>query len=317
MVNRSRRSLHVVLLTVLMFAGFVTAQPTSSVAAQSSATVVASVATPVADGTPLALDAQTVWMQIGPEGGLIARAISSAGCPDIVVDGATSSMAVRAEPTGDFPVAVCENAVPPDAGAVQVGRRPVPLPAADPQRIVVIGDTGCRLRGGEDVQACNDPAAWPLAETAAQGAAWNPDLVIHVCDYLYREEACPDGNSGCTGSPHGDTWAAWQADFFAPASKLLAVAPWVFLRGNHEDCNRNGEGWFRFLDLRPMPETCLKFTDPYAIEIGDQQAVVMDAASAQDITPDEESTRAYRDQFAEVERLAGDGPAWLLVHKAC
>ncbi len=66
-----------------------------------------------------------------------------------------------------------------------------------------------------------------------------------------------------------------------------------------------------------MPETCLKFTDPYAIEIGDQQAVVMDAASAQDITPDEESTRAYRDQFAEVERLAGDGPAWLLVHKAC
>ena len=54
MVNRSRRSLHVVLLTVLMFAGFVTSQPTSSVAAQFSATVVASVATPVADGTPLA-----------------------------------------------------------------------------------------------------------------------------------------------------------------------------------------------------------------------------------------------------------------------
>src|SRR5262249_9219466 len=47
------------------------------------------------------------------------------------------------------------------------------------------------------------------------------DLVIHVGDYLYRQSACPPGDAGCAGSPYGDDWPTWKADFFAPAAPAL------------------------------------------------------------------------------------------------
>ena len=34
-----------------------------------------------------------------------------------------------------------------------------------------------------------------------------------------------------------------RAEFFDPARPLIARAPWVFARGNHEDCQRGGYGW--------------------------------------------------------------------------
>ena len=36
------------------------------------------------------------------------------------------------------------------------------------------------------------------------------------------------------------------------AAPLLAVAPWIVTRGNHEECARAGQGWSRFLDVRPF-----------------------------------------------------------------
>ena len=48
---------------------------------------------------------------------------------------------------------------------------------------------------------------------------------------------------GCAGSPWGDNWTTWQADFFTPAAPLLAAAPIVLVRGNHEDCDRAGPGF--------------------------------------------------------------------------
>jgi hypothetical protein len=262
------------------------------------------------------LEEPIAWLQVGTGGGLIARAISDGDCPEVVIDGLTESMTIRVGPSETFPVTVCQTEIPGGTDSVQVGEQALRLPGDDPQRIVAIGDTGCRIQEESDVQACNDPAAWPFANVAEQAAAWAPDLVIHTGDYLYREAPCPAGNSGCAGSPYGDTWAAWQADFFAPAGPLLAAAPWIFVRGNHEDCNRNGEGWFRFLDPHQMPASCRSFTDPYLVEIGDQRAIVMDAAAAQDLEPDDESTAAFREQFAEIERLAGNELAWLISHKA-
>ena len=60
-----------------------------------------------------------------------------------------------------------------------------------------------------------------------------------------------DTQPGCAGSPYGDNWAVWQKDFFDPAAPLLAAAPWVLVRGNHELCSRGGHGWFRLLDPHP------------------------------------------------------------------
>jgi hypothetical protein len=224
-------------------------------------------------------------------------------------------MEVRAAASDNHPETVCETAVPAGTSAVAVGETSLRMPVANPERILVIGDTGCRLKSDDPIQACNDPAAWPFAQVATRGAAWQPDLIIHVGDYHYREMACPEGNEGCAGSPWGNTWAAWQADFFEPAAPLLSAAPWVFLRGNHEACDRAGDGWFRYLDPRPLPASCLDFTDPYAFNIGDIRAVVLDAAAAGDTSSDAATTDAYREQLAEAERLAGDGPAWLLTHR--
>ena len=125
-----------------------------------------------------------------------------------------------------------------------------PLLPNEIKQIVVIGDTGCRLKG-TFTQDCNDPVKWPFAVVARLAAARRPDLVIHVGDYHYRETACPDTQPGCAGSPHGDNWAVWQKDFFNPAAPLLAAAPWVLVRGNHELCSRGGHGWFRLLDPHP------------------------------------------------------------------
>jgi phosphodiesterase/alkaline phosphatase D-like protein len=67
---------------------------------------------------------------------------------------------------------------------------PLPLPKTYPQRLVVVGDTGCRLKDEEAFQACHDAQAWPFESIARSAARWRPDLVIHLGDYLYRESPC-------------------------------------------------------------------------------------------------------------------------------
>lgn len=321
MVIRQFRHVHVALLAILLVLGTLASAAgyrASTLAEQTAATPMAIDGTPQPAGTPLALEGHPAWLQIGPGGALTARTVSSGDCPTAVIDGVTYVMAIRAVPSTDHPMTVCETSIPAASGSIAVGGTQLQLPSANPKRILVLGDTGCRMKeedGWEDFQACNDPAKWPFASVAEEGVAWQPDLIVHVGDYIYRESPCPAGNTGCAGSPYGDTWAAWNADFFTPAASLLAAAPWVFVRGNHEDCSRGGDSWFRYLDPRPLPTTCQDYTDPYAIDIGDHQAVVLDTATAQDTNASADVTDAFRPQFAMSEQLAGDSPAWLLTHR--
>jgi hypothetical protein len=131
---------------------------------------------------------------------------------------------------------------------------------------------------------------WPFAAIAAAAARENPDLVIHVGDYHYRESACPQ-DQPCANSAWGYGWDAWNADFFVPARPLLQAAPWVVVRGNHEECARAGQGWFRLLDARPYDaqRSCdeshndaeANFSDPYAVPLGSHwQLIVFDSALA-------------------------------------
>lgn len=276
-------------------------------------TTIAIEATPVA--SPAASEVWPSWVEIGPGNAIIVRAVRASVCPAITIDGIASTMNIRAQPTEDHPNVVCETFVPAGSQAVSVEGKAMPLPVADPQHIVLLGDTGCRMKEPDSFQNCNDPAAWPFAHVAASAAETDPDLVIHVGDYLYRESPCPDGNAGCAGSPIGDTWATWDADFFHPAAALLDAAPWILLRGNHEDCYRAGNGWFRYLDPRPAPKSCEPYTAPYSLTIGSVPAVVLDDASAQDTTTSEEVTAAFAPVLDRTIELAGDGPAWLLTHR--
>lgn len=171
--------------------------------------------------------APVTWVELGPNGVLIACAITaSTSCPEITLDCAARTLQTRATPAGPaFAVTVCEAAIPAGTGAAAIGGSALHVLNGTPKRVAVIGDTGCRLETPDAYQACDDTTSWPFATIAQQIAAWQPDLVIHVGDYLYRQDPCPDGDTGCAGSPTGDTWASWNADFFAPAAPLLSAAP--------------------------------------------------------------------------------------------
>jgi predicted phosphodiesterase len=222
-------------------------------------------------------------------------------------------MAPRAGADDGFPVAVCEARAPAVTRQLTVEGSPAPILPEEVRRIVVIGDTGCRLEG-RAVQDCNDPEVWPFAAIARRAASHKPDLVIHVGDYYYRETACPVDRKGCAGSSYGDNWETWQADFFEPASPLLAAAPWVMVRGNHELCRRGGRGWSRLLDPHPAPLQCADQTDPYRLHIGGLDLLWFDGADADDFSASAAKVAAYAAQLAGL--LAAAPPhAWLLTHR--
>jgi predicted phosphodiesterase len=250
------------------------------------------------------------------------RAITDDACPQVVFDGVAAPMRVRAEPDSRienvtpavFPVRGCELPVPPGAVAATLDGKVLPLPRPNPQRIVIFGDTGCRI-DRERLQDCNDPAAWPFPQIAAAAARARPDLVIHVGDYHYREARCPAEHSGCTNSPWGYGFDAWNADFFDPAAPLLAAAPWIMVRGNHEDCARAGEGWIRFLDAQPATANCRDLTGIFVARLGEFGIVVVDGARADDSKGDVGALGSLlHGQFAEAAAKV-PAEAWLVSHR--
>lgn len=230
------------------------------------------------------------WVQRSANHGWVVRAITShASCPLASWEGNTTPMRTRAD-SAAMAMRSCELDLPPDARNVRVGDVALPAPPQDIQRIVLIGDTGCRMKASEDYfQDCNDSAQWPFAQIAQLAASKRPDLVIHVGDMHYRESPCPPGRSGCANSPWGYGYDTWKADFFQPAQPLLREAPWLMVRGNHESCARAGLGWQRFLDPQPWsfgrscesatPGSEGDFTPPYAVPLSaDTQLIVFDSS---------------------------------------
>jgi hypothetical protein len=285
------------------------------------------------------------WVVMTPGGGASARVVTPyAACPPIMVNGVSHPMNVRAaaaneplrptqnDPTPNpasttskpslFPVTACEYTVPAGTTSLSVVGKTLPVPKTTVNRVVILGDTGCRLAIGNAIQNCNDPTQWPFPVIAQAAAATNPDLVLHVGDMHYREIACPDDTLGCHG-PWGYGYDVWAADFFTPAKSLLAAAPWVMVRGNHESCTRGGQGWYRFLDTLPYSESrscndpandnTAAYNDPYAVRFGDTQFVVFDSSNVgknpyapatkpADVLP----FNTYTTELAQVGTLAND-----------
>jgi hypothetical protein len=286
------------------------------------------------------------YVLLGPEGVVVARALTTdARCPALELDGGAHPMHVRMPPQtiaqrptrsgparskpSAFPVLTCDAIIPPATANATIDGRALPLPRSDPRRIVVLGDTGCRVASGDGVfQGCNDPAQWPFQRIAVLAAAMRPDLVIHVGDYHYRETACQAGHPGCAGSPWGYGWDAWRADFFEPAQGLLAAAPWIVMRGNHESCDRAGQGWWRFLDPRPVAagQDCDAaidddrgdFSEPYAVPLGaDGQFLVFDSSrvGVTPLAPTDPMYRIYQAQLRQAFALGSRTPdAYFMSH---
>lgn len=255
---------------------------------------------------------ELAWTELGDQGIIIARYLTTqSACPPIIVDGKRETMALRAAPSKEFPVTVCEKRLADTTQNAQINQQGLALPKANPKRIVVIGDTGCRLKYLH-TQACNNPEQWPFARIIQQAAGFKPDLVIHVGDYFYRETPCV-ANKGCAHSVYGDNWQSWREDFFKPAKPLLTRAPWVVARGNHEDCKRGGDGWFRFLDVFHYKRDCHDHTAPYIVPLGAQQLMVMDTSAANDASISKPQVEYFKQDFALLARQTK--PTWLISHK--
>lgn len=295
--------------------------------------------TPDALRTAPASKLQAAWVLLGEQGQAVARAITvDEVCPMLTQDGQAQRMQVRAAPAiiaqrktasgpedskaSDFPVLTCEASLKAGVHTASIAGRALALPKALPQKIIVLGDTGCRLQKGSNYfQECNDAAKWAFAAVAKTAASFQPDLVIHVGDYHYRENACTPGNTDCAGSPWGFGWDTWQADFFVPAAPLLAAAPWVVVRGNHESCTRAGQGWWRLMDPRPLlagRDCNLEVDDikgdysaPYAVPLGalageSAQLIIFDSAKVPNraLAPNEAAYPIYLQQLQQVDQLA-------------
>src|SRR5262245_15515274 len=169
---------------------------------------------------PVAANTLAIWVQLGPtseqhrEPNVVARAITDdTECPVLRADGRPHPMKLRATPetvlrgvaSARFPVRACEVNVPSHVVGLSFDGRPLPLTSGQSRRVVIIGDTGCRVEhaNGEyyRLQDCNDAEAWPYAKIARHAAEVRPDLIIHVGDYHYREAACPQDRIGCKGTP--------------------------------------------------------------------------------------------------------------------
>jgi hypothetical protein len=254
--------------------------------------------------------AEAAWVEFAPGGQRLFR-VAQTGlvCPVLQSNQGSLATQIRPRINSAFPGTVCEATLGADITRVDLGTSSIDLSQSlRPERILIIGDTGCRVKsetGFSSFQNCNAPDHWPLAQVAAAAAAWKPQVVIHVGDYHYREAKCPPGNKTCAGSVAGDVWESWMQDFFRPAKPLLDAAPWVFVRGNHELCKRGGNGWFQFLDPRSMVAKCVDATDPYLVQLADHSLAVIDAADEKNIQP-------------SLEKLKTQMPSnstWLTLHR--
>ena len=273
----------------------------------------------------------TQIFQVVGDGIVIIRAITTnKKCPSVIWDKLPAQQLItRAqaaniplrkksdEVASNFPITTCEITWPKGVQQATIQGQTLQALKSEIERIVIIADTGCRLKAADNsFQDCNDDNKWPFKKIIRHALKTNPDLVVHVGDIHYRESPCPEGQIGCKNSPYGYGFDTWKADFFDPAKPLLDKTPWLYVRGNHESCQRAGQGWHRFIDSRPWDNNLScndakneagSFSEPYAVALGAKaQIVSFDSANmpSKDIKPEDVSYAIYTKQIAQAEDLA-------------
>jgi hypothetical protein len=259
--------------------------------------------------------------------GRLVRAIVAEGdrCPRVTSGGRQLDMERRHPRVhATFPILLCE--IKLDGGSVAyLGSLRLPARVDDPTHVVGIGDTGCRVVHWQ-IQPCLREPDWPFAAIASHAAEiikkYKPQpIIVHVGDYHYRENPCADLNPACGGSPYGDNWATWEQEFFEPAAPLLETAPWIMLRGNHENCDRAGAGWLFFFALPGQQKTenaCESDLDSYDLNIGKtadgraRKLVVFDTAYDGNTHDAEKRCGTYAKWL---DKLDPDAEIWLALHQ--
>ncbi|MFT5136141.1 MAG: hypothetical protein ACI9XU_000147 [Arenicella sp.] len=269
-----------------------------------------------------------------------------------------------------FPVIVCEALVSFDVQyQLNFANYSVVLPIAktNPQKIQVFGDTGCKTSDC----ALGTPAQ-PFKSLADSGAIDKPDLVLHMGDFNYRgtggavlfttknkdgqwaqkSQWTYDGGDDLTQAEHcgtkagtpfysqsaananrPDSWQYWHDDLFMSAQKLMAAAPWIVARGNHELCSRAGPGYFYFLDphsnlIEGQQQLSCPAVDAskgvmantlqipnYIVSFDKLDIAVIDSANACDSFVNSPFMKVYKKVFADLASKVSKANTWLVTHR--
>ncbi|MDO8731304.1 MAG: metallophosphoesterase [Actinomycetota bacterium] len=290
--------------------------------------------------------------------GLVVRAVVPAGstCPTLdITTGDSGSRAHRAIPmiprnapatTGAAfaSILVCSAPVPIGVVTASIGGHTVPAHMPDHiAKLAMFGDSGCRIVVGE-VQDCADVNQWPLARLGRSMAMQHPDAIVFNGDFFYREAPCPSVDDDECGSspapisslPITDSAYGWIADVLLPMAPVLQTAPLVVTRGNHEACNRAGNGYFLLFDPRQGTEsTCAPVvkskgleaaptipTPTYAIDLQVNPTRTLRLAIVDTAGGSDTEVTAYaavqRPAYQEAARLAAPASgreSWLVTHR--
>lgn len=289
--------------------------------------------------------------------GLVTRIIlpADAECPTLVTESAAggqveTAMAVRPAPRNTrsaFTGAVlCQALVPEGAVGqgtiVPKGQAAAKVPAAYPEnidKIAIFGDSGCGKSGRQN---CFKARTWPLSNFATWAAENEADVLLHVGDYYYLDQACPKkflknckgAPAPVKGAPFYDSIAGWMFQFFSMAKPLMSSVPIVAARGNMELCNLAGNGYFWLLDPGvDSANTCspkgwgasgrvpLHVDDPYAVGFtlanGETLNVVVVDSSYVSLRAVTALTTRYRAVFEDAAALAGSGASqnWMVTQQ--
>ncbi|MFI0432169.1 MAG: metallophosphoesterase [Candidatus Nanopelagicales bacterium] len=202
------------------------------------------------------------------ESQLVARALVPAGapCPQVRATDADGGRKIDMAPRRAGATAapafatVLACSAPLPAGLTSASVAGLTIPAALPEQVdevAIFADSGCRV-DEKRIQDCNNRDTWPLEQIAERIAAEQPDVILDPGDYYYREIPCPaedaakcaPGPAPTPGMPFDENDQGWLYEAIEPMSPMFPVAPIAFLRGNHEDCGRAGNGFFLYLDPR-------------------------------------------------------------------
>lgn len=304
---------------------------------------------------------------------LQARAVvpTGIGCPQLVATTGTGrkinkkmTMRVPGATTGAAfaSLRACQANIPAPKEGIRSARvGGVTVPSSLPEtfsKIAMIGDTGCRIDDDEnppeiDVQNCSkttgtDPADyWPLAINSRSIAREKPDMTVFTGDFFYREDPCPENTPEvnyelmCGGSPppiqdydFDDSDYGWMADVFIPMAPVFQTAPVLAVRGNHEQCDRGGNGWYLFFEISASssPAACAPAVigGPTTPDIAPTwsfdapirkgrtlRMVAVDSAYGRnfDITSWVTTQRLAYESAAELSRPVKGRESWLVTHR--
>ena len=148
----------------------------------------------------------------------------------------------------------------------------------------------------------------PLPGVATTSARLAPSASASA----FTRASAPDANTTrCAGTPWGDKWSTWNADFFTPAAKLLSSTVWLMARGNHEDCSRAGIGWNTLLGHDPMSPSCNPHASLLLLDLAGVKLALLDDNNAVEKQVDPVVVEALKRDIAMAMAAKAD---WLVTH---